>query len=317
MESFFVGDRVRFLDQDGEGVILSIKEGIATVQTADGFEFPYPISALVKVEATAKTAEYREFEQPVSNKVVLGKYGIFLAYMPQAGNLVKVYFINKTSFLLLYSIGENRANGSFGIASGQIKAGDFVEVFSRNRDHISNWPQLVVNVLYHNNQDLNPAPVQFVHAVLEQDFLSEKVQAPILGQQAYLYQLDDPNWQSERSKLNTQLKDAFQGKKLNDLEGLDEVIANDVVDLHLEEIPDAPTNLGLNAILGFQIDYAEKMLDKALAAGHSKITFIHGAGDGVLKREIQKLGREHPHVSSYGKADPNKYGGGATFLKLK
>ena len=316
MNNFYPGDKVRFLDQDGDGVVLSIKNGTAIVQTADGFDFPYPESQLVKVETPSNKSE-KVFKSSQADEVVLGKYGFYLAYVPKAGNLVTAIFINKTSFDVLYSLGEERFNGTFGLSSGRLPSGRFVELYSRNREEVEQWPHLVMHVIYHNDHVVLPDPATFRHRVLPKDFLQAKRQAPILGKEAYLFQLDGQEWQDERQQLKEKLKDAFQGKKVTELKDLDEALTMDVVDLHMEAIPNAPSDMGLKSILKFQVEYAEQMLDRAVAAGLSKITFIHGAGDGVLKREIQRLGKEHPHVSSYGKGDVQKYGGGATFLKLK
>jgi hypothetical protein len=47
---FSVGERVRFLDEQGEGVIKSFKgRVIAMVEIEDGFEIPFPVDRLVKI----------------------------------------------------------------------------------------------------------------------------------------------------------------------------------------------------------------------------------------------------------------------------
>lgn len=314
---FQPGDRVRFLDQEGEGVVVAIRGAEALVETSDGFEYPFPKSALVLVSSTVSKSE-QVFKSNDPEKVVLGKYGLFICYIPKGSRLIEAHFVNKTSYDILYSLNEERGGNNLGLLSGTLASGSYVQLFSRNMEDLDKWPVLDVRVLYHNSKSVNPPAATFIHKVIPRLYFEHKMQAPIIGKEGHVYQLDGKEWQQERENLNDQLKNAFQGKKLS---GFDDLLKADmtldVVDLHLEAIPDAPSDLGLKSILKFQVNYAEKMLDMALRSGLSKITFIHGAGDGVLKREIQKLGREHPNVSSTGKADSNKFGSGATFLSLK
>jgi hypothetical protein len=48
--TFKVGDKVKFLNDVGGGVVARVKHEIAYVETSDGFEIPAPFSELVKVE---------------------------------------------------------------------------------------------------------------------------------------------------------------------------------------------------------------------------------------------------------------------------
>lgn len=315
--NFQPGDRVRFLDQEGEGVVVAIWGAEALVETSDGFEYPFPKSALVLISSTSEKSE-QVFKSDEPEKVVLGKYGLFICYVPKGERLIEAHFVNKTSYDILYSLNEERGGNKLGLLSGTLDSGSYVKLFSRNMEDMDKWPLLDIRVLYHNSRSVNPPSAAFTHKVVPRLYFEHKMQAPIIGKEGHVYQLDGKEWQHERESLNDQLKNAFQGKKLNDFDDLlNTDMTLDVVDLHLEAIPNAPTDLALKSILKFQVTYAEKMLDMALRSGIGKITFIHGAGDGVLKREIQKLGREHPNVSSTGKADALKFGSGATFLSLK
>ena len=198
---------------------------------------------------------------------------------------------------------------------GLLPAGSFVELMKRSMNNLEKWPPISARMLYMGTGITLPEPRVFEHRVVAKSFFDQKQKTPLVNKESYLYQIDNHDWQKHQESLKGKLKDAFSGtepeEKLKPMEWVP-----DVVDLHLEMIPDAPRNLGAKNVLGFQMAYAEKMLDKAVAAGLSKITFIHGAGDGVLKREVQKLGKQHPNISSYGKGDPGKYGSGATFLKI-
>ena len=59
-----------------------------------------------------------------------------------------------------------------------------------------------------------------------------------------------------------------------------------VVDLHIGELVDNILGLSSHDMFKIQIDYFKKMLDSAIAAEYTKVTFIHGVGNGVLKNAI-------------------------------
>jgi hypothetical protein len=58
------------------------------------------------------------------------------------------------------------------------------------------------------------------------------------------------------------------------------------VDLHIGELVDNIAGLSSHDMFQIQMDYFRKMLDSAIAAEYTKVTFIHGVGNGVLKNAI-------------------------------
>ena len=57
MREIKVGDRVKFLNDVGEGVVLEIKIGKAVVEDADGFDCEYDLSELIAVGGAEEEAE--------------------------------------------------------------------------------------------------------------------------------------------------------------------------------------------------------------------------------------------------------------------
>ena len=57
-------------------------------------------------------------------------------------------------------------------------------------------------------------------------------------------------------------------------------------------------------------------LDAAIATRIPEITFIHGNGSGTLKSKIHKCLSKHPDVAFYQDSLKNKFGYGATLVKL-
>jgi dsDNA-specific endonuclease/ATPase MutS2 len=82
------------------------------------------------------------------------------------------------------------------------------------------------------------------------------------------------------------------------------------VDLHINKLIKSTRNMDNYDILNIQLDTAKNKVEFALSKRISKIVFIHGVGEGVLKSELQRLLNKYP--VKYYDASYKKYGLGAT-----
>jgi|GEM_PF-2206004 len=90
-----------------------------------------------------------------------------------------------------------------------------------------------------------------------------------------------------------------------------------VYDLHIDKLVDNPLTVDSRTMLLIQTEHFERKLSEARLKGLDKIVFIHGVGVGTLKREIHRMLKEYDFVERFGSADPLEYGNGATFVELK
>ena len=82
------------------------------------------------------------------------------------------------------------------------------------------------------------------------------------------------------------------------------------VDLHIHQLVASTKNMDSYDILSFQLSTARRKLEYAISKRFSKVIFIHGVGEGVLKNELIYLLKKYP-VDFYD-ASYQKYGLGAT-----
>ncbi|MCG1037756.1 Smr/MutS family protein [Polaribacter sargassicola] len=82
------------------------------------------------------------------------------------------------------------------------------------------------------------------------------------------------------------------------------------VDLHINKLTKSTRNMDNYDMLNLQLDVAKKKIDYAVSKRISKIVFIHGVGEGVLKSELVRLLKKY-NVKFYD-ASYKKYGLGAT-----
>lgn len=91
----------------------------------------------------------------------------------------------------------------------------------------------------------------------------------------------------------------------------------DEVDLHIEAIYENHKDLVPEEILPMQLEHMERALDNAIANNAYFITFIHGIGDGILKKAIFERLKHHKAVRSFENRFDPRYGFGATEVLLK
>ena len=109
------------------------------------------------------------------------------------------------------------------------------------------------------------------------------------------------------SLLNEKLQD--QKKKSSSFKkDKNEVILE--VDLHINQLIKSTKGMDNFDMLSLQLDTAKRKIEFAISKRISKIVFIHGVGEGVLKSELHYLFGRYP-VRFYD-ASYKKYGLGAT-----
>lgn len=82
------------------------------------------------------------------------------------------------------------------------------------------------------------------------------------------------------------------------------------VDLHIHQLTKSTAGMDNYDMLNLQLDTAKHKIEFAIKNKLSKIVFIHGVGEGVLKSELEFLFKKY-NISSYA-ANYKKYGLGAT-----
>ena len=107
--------------------------------------------------------------------------------------------------------------------------------------------------------------------------------------------------------LKSKIKEESQKKKAFSKTKNDHILE---VDLHIGKLIKSNKGLDNYDMLNIQIDTAKRKLEFAIQKRMSKIVFIHGVGEGVLKTELKFLLNRYP--VKYYDANYQKYGLGAT-----
>lgn len=89
------------------------------------------------------------------------------------------------------------------------------------------------------------------------------------------------------------------------------------VDLHITELLDNTNGLSNADMLTYQLDKFHEILAKYANHKGQKIVFIHGKGDGVLRKAIEKELKTRYKPYYYQDASFREYGFGATMVTIR
>jgi hypothetical protein len=336
--NFQIGDRVRFLNETGEGIIRGINKQFATVEIEDGFDIPFLLAALVKIhEKEANTPPKTETVEPhkfaydpipeskISNsfsKAVTGD-AVYLAFVPENENRLLsgpllVYLINNTNYQIVYSCSLSKNNEDVGIAAGVLFQKTELLMQTINRHEIEKLAGIFVQLIFHNNIGFKARrPIQERIPLKSSFFTNIDKLKKLEGINKHAFVL--PVYKDEplplyKPNIPTPAKKStgFKTEAVTPIDSIFKLLNNEIeVDLHIEELCTYFSGMSNGEIVSMQLAHFHKCMDKAMASHVHAMIFIHGVGNGTLKRELRQELKNYKGVQVED-APYEKYGSGAT-----
>ncbi|KAA3438382.1 Smr/MutS family protein [Rufibacter hautae] len=317
-----IGDRVRLMHGKEQGVITRFLDN-NLVEVAIDNDFTIPVMRReVVVIAPEEDQMFRNApapEPPKKKEAPVVPFtavaGIYVALVHQTPELLAVHIVNNSEFDLLFTYGEETEKGYRAQNNDKLPPKKTKPVAHLHLNDFERWPDLVVQYLQHKtgaNTLLEPVTRKLKFKA--SSFYKSKKTAPVLQKEGYVFQLDSKPALINPDQIQEQLIESAAGQENNKV-----AVPNHEVDLHIEKLlPNQdPKQMSNSEILRHQISVFQDNLDRALAANMHEIIFIHGTGNGVLKKEIQKVLSRNPHIKFYEDARKEKFGYGATRVQLK
>jgi len=278
--------------------------------------------------------------------------GMYLALVHQAPELLALHLLNNTEAEVVFTYGEERAGKYRALAADKLKA----KAASAPLAHLhlkdfEQWPAVVFQLLsFKLNGDAAYDLLTKRQSFKATTFYTSRRPAPVIGKEAYLFQLDErpaPALNPEKlaqaeaaleaAAIPTPVLDNQQAAKLQQALSGDKpapalavlaptppkpaealVAPPHELDLHIEALrPEGAEGLSNTAMLRLQLDAFEDALSRALATNMHEIIFIHGAGNGVLRKEIHRQLSRNKDIKFFEEAQKEKFGYGATLVRLK
>lgn len=243
-----IGDKVRFLNDVGGGIVRSLKPGgVAMVEDEDGFDIPCLVEDLVVIETNEHNVDVRKFDKwhkndKPSSSAAISKDGTTAPAIPNSPVSGKEYLAAKSPS--------------------------------------------------HSEEELDEN--------LEARVVRLEMQIAKLTQR--LERLEDARAAKEKEKVQ-----ARQQRKQQKEEEL-------VIDLHAHELLETTAGMSAGDIKKHQLTIFNRIMQEHLKEKGKKIIFIHGKGDGVLRKAvIDELNYKYKSCE-YQDASFQQYGFGATMV---
>jgi hypothetical protein len=311
------GDKVRFIHSKGEGIIRRIlDQKNIEVEIEDGFIVPFLKSDLVIVsseEARITGTEDKSsfFNEDTPSFVLNGN--IWLAFVPFNDKIYSVYLVNDTTQEVLFSVGHSDQSMYEGIFAGSLKKNSSIKISDAQTNEFENWPEWIIQAIYFSfgKSELKD-PVFKKFKFKANSFFKNKQSIPVLQKDGHLFKIDGPG----TFKVPTEqvIENMFSPS-----EPKPSVLSKPAkeIDLHIDKLVASSSKMSNSEMLKIQLEAFEKNLDTAIATGMDEIIFIHGVGNGVLRQEIHKLLSKNKLIKFFQDARKEKFGYGATLVRLK
>ena len=348
-----IGDKVRFLSEVGGGVVTGFKgKDFVLVEDADGFDIPMPIRECVVIEADdynikrkpgATAPKQEEPVKPVKPEMPViqrqpevrggDTLNVFLAYVPEDAKAMmttpfEAYLVNDSNYYLYYTYlsAEGKAwnNRSHGLVEPNTKL--LLEEFTR--DVLNEMERVAVQFIAFKDGKtfaMKPAvsvelridTVKFykLHTFRESDFFEEPalvydiVTNDVPVKQVYVSAEDIQVALLQKKEVEKPRSQPIV--KRSSSNGIIEI------DLHINELLDDAHGMSNSEILNYQLDKFREVMEKYKGKREQKIVFIHGKGDGVLRKALLDELKRKYNTCRYQDASFQEYGFGATLVTIR
>ena len=335
-------DMVLVEDADGFDIPMPIKECV--VIDTDDYNMkrkpvaPAPKQEVVSAKAKGASVKVRqdeeEDERPITYRPAERKGGdilnVMLAFVPQDLKAISAtafdsYLINDSNFTLYFTYltaeGSNWRVRSHGTVEPNTKF--YIEEFEKSA--LNELERVAVQfIAFKDNKsflfkpavsvELRIDTVKFykLHTFRESIFFEEPsliydiVRDDVPVKQVFVSAEDIKDALLQKKEPEPQMAKQPQPKKVKS-----EIVE---IDLHAHELLDTTAGMSNSEILNYQLDVFRKTLEEYKNKKGQKIVFIHGKGDGVLRKSIlQELKYKYKNYESQD-ASFREYGFGATLV---
>lgn len=314
MATFKVGEKVRFLHEKQEGVVMRIISAKMLEVLVDDFvEMEVAVSDVVKIDSAESVFKREEEDEPQEEsfgpRVELPSS---LAIVTKGREGADFFLINPTRDELLFSLVVRLKHKYRSLNSGVVAAGGQRLAGRLDLESFNHCSRIHLQVIRHPMDDSSTLRTPFV--------LEISPKGEIQGQKpTYMedLKLEGYRFVLEEVKVEATAQESAPVAPSTHITADSFREVAEVVDLHIHKVVSNPMGMDSATMLKLQLDHFDRKITDALMAGRHEIVFIHGIGDGVLKREIHDRLRGFAFVKQFSLADPLKYGNGATWVEIR
>jgi hypothetical protein len=340
----------------GGKVTKIIDSRMVMVEVEDGFEIPTLITEIVPdfrnqpsrqqqiVDTVQQEIKEKELVQQQQEEDArhgglrrfakeAEKEGVYLAFVPHEQQwlltgAMDVVLVNHTPYEMLYTFTIKEEEQFVNVDYGQLDKYEKVVVETISREDLEYWCNGIVQAIFTaETSDTVLMPLNAPFALRSNRFFKEGsyLMSGLLGEKAVMSCLSElvvlKNSDADLMKiakegLGSKAPKQDLVKKESPIDKHRTGQGEATVDLHIGELVDNIAGLSSHDMFKIQMDYFKKMLDSAIVAEYTKVTFIHGVGNGVLKNAIIEELKNYENTKNH-MASIAKFGVGAIDVVIK
>ena len=321
-----IGDKVRFLNSTGGGVVRGFQgKDQVIVEDEDGFEVPAlkrecvvvgsgdmqvrsenkpKIQVPVEPVATSREEEEYEPEETAGGE----RLNVCLAYLPTDPKAIQqcgyeAYFVNDSNYYLYFNYMSRENNSWTSRYNGLVEPNTKIFLEEFGKADLNGLERICVQLIAFKKDK----PYALKNAVSVELRIDTVKFYKLLVSAA---ELQEAMREKAREERRPGAAKPIARKKASNSAILE-------VDLHIQELLDNTAGLSNGDMLNYQLDKFREVMDQYASQKGQKIVFIHGKGDGVLRKAIEKELKTRYKQHYYQDASFREYGFGATMVTIR
>jgi DNA-nicking Smr family endonuclease len=220
--------------------------------------------------------------------------------------------INDSNHSYLAHVSEVFGSNYRTLFAEKLQAGEAKKFDDRLLKEMDEWPAFLLRFIP-IQQKLDKAIPAFERTLKMKptQFFKHLSKAPRLDKNAYVFSLEQTTVELDIRALNQELNEISTQVKPHSAKRPPASL-----DLHIEHLVKDSKGMSNSEMLRIQLEVFDQNLDKAIASGMHEITFIHGIGNGVLRKEIHKRLSQMQNIKYFQDTQKDNWGYGATLVRI-
>ena len=236
------------------------------------------------------------------------------------------FLVNDSNYYLFYNLIHCIEGNWRTVSTGTIEPNTQEELCSITKEQLNNWEQIRVQITAYKHKTYQPlAPLDVsiklnvirflkLHSFTENEYFDEPSLLVDIVAESAKKQYTDITGETIKAAILNKEHTRKRISPPNEKPKQTEIIE---VDLHIHQLVETTAGLNNASMLELQMDTFHKTLDENKNRKGQKIVFIHGKGEGVLRKEIEKELKTRYGKYTYQDASFREYGFGATMVIIR
>ena len=332
------------------------KNNLVYVEDEDGFEVPALIREVVVIQNVSATtnvpkkdfssqpkvettptkeviiSQQVEPEQPIIETPEGDNLTVLLAFFPVDIKQLQTtsyecMLVNDSNYFLYYNLVNGEKGHRKSIINGQIEPNTQELIATISKEHLNEWEYLQVQLIAFKkgktytvqpvvDVDIQLSPVKFykLHSFSDNEYFDEPSMLIDIIAEKEKKILNNISGAEIKEAILTKEKAPEKRPRIIKPQQKKNILE---VDLHINALLDNTAGMSNAEMLEYQINKFHAVLEENKNKKGQRIVFIHGKGEGVLRKELEKLLKTRYKQYYFQDASFREYGFGATMVTIR